>query len=374
MDLNVIEVNSSQLITNLQSIRTWVNATHNKPVKLCFPVKANAYGHGLVDIAKIAEPYVDYLGVADKSEAQILRENNINCPVLLFGAFDYENVAWVIQHKVEFTIASFEKAKKVQNICAQLGAKCKVHIKIDTGMNRIGVNVNNAWELIEFVHNAPEFELVGVYSHLACSEEEDPSTTLAQIDSFSKLVTKIKVLINPNIICHLANSGGVCYYPQSYFDMVRPGILGYGYFPRNKLDNYQLNQIKPCFTLKSHVIYFKGVDKNQGISYNHTYITPNRTHIATIPIGYGDGYRRMLSNCGEVLIHGHKYKIVGNICMDMLMVDIGAHGKSVVGDEVILIGKQGDEAITLENVALKCNTITYEILCAFTARIPRIYL
>ena len=373
MDLTVIEVNTSQLITNLKSIREWVNTTPNQSIKLCFPVKANAYGHGLVGTAKISEPYVDYFAVANEGEARILRENQISTPILIFSVFSYENLDWTIRNNIEITVSSLEVAKQVQKVCVSLNARCKVHIKIDTGMNRLGANIKDAWELIDFAYSSPSLELIGVYSHLASSDQEDPTITLSQIDTFSKLVIRIKQL-NPSIICHLANSGGICHYPKSYFDMVRPGILSYGYFPRNKLDSNPLNQIKPCFTLKSRVVFAKIVEAHQGISYNHTYITSNRTHVVTIPIGYGDGYRRILSNCGEVLIRGHKYKISGTICMDMLMVDIGANGKGSVGDEVILIGWQDQTEITLESIAEKCNTITYEILCGFTSRIPRIYL
>jgi alanine racemase len=373
MDLSIIEISTWQLITNLKSIRSWVNATPNQSIKLCFPVKANAYGHGLVGTAKTVEPYVDYLAVANDHEARILRENEIRVPILIFSAFSYDNLDWIIRNNIEITILSLQIAKQIQEICISIKARCRVHIKIDTGMNRLGVNFKDACGLINFVYNAPELELIGVYSHLASSDQENSTTTLAQIDTFSKLVAQIKQL-NSNIICHLANSGGICHYPQSYFDMVRPGILSYGYFPRIKLAHYPLNKIQPCFTLKSQILFFKDVEKGQGISYNHTYITASRTHIATLPIGYGDGYRRMLSNYGEVLIGGHKYIISGTICMDMLMVDVGIDNTYSVGDEVILIGAQGSAEITLESVAKKCNTIVYEILCGFTSRIPRIYI
>ncbi|MFN7095295.1 MAG: alanine racemase, partial [Burkholderiales bacterium] len=213
----------------------------------------------------------------------------------------------------------------------------------------------------------------GVYSHLTSSDEAEQSFTQHQINQFAGLVKYVKA-IKPEVICHLANSGGVSYFPNSYFDMVRPGLLAYGYFPKPSNPKFPLTQIRPCFSLKSKVTYFKVVDKAQGISYNHKYITPKLTRVVTVPVGYGDGYRRMLSNLGEVLIRGKKYQITGNICMDMFMVDIGPTGESYVNDEVVLIGHQADLEITLESVAQKCNTISYEILCGFNERIPRVYV
>jgi alanine racemase len=216
-------------------------------------------------------------------------------------------------------------------------------------------------------------ELTGVYSHLASSDKPDDEFTYEQIKLFAEVVSWVRKL-KPDVICHLANSGGVCYYPDSYLDMVRPGIFSYGYHLGDFAEDNALEVVQPCFSLKSQVIYFKVVAKNSGISYNQQYITSTQTRIVTLPIGYGDGFPRVLSNCGEVLIHGCKYTVSGTICMDMFMVDIGPQGVAYVGDEVVLIGKQGANEITLECVAKKCQTITYEILCGFNERLPRTYV
>ncbi|HLX53898.1 MAG TPA: alanine racemase, partial [Aquella sp.] len=278
----------------------------------------------------------------------------------------------LIIHNLEITISSLLKAKLVIDVCQRLKMSCRVHVKVDTGMNRVGVRLENAPALINFIHNSGCMELTGVYSHLASSDRPDDDFTYGQISQFAEIVTWVKKL-KSDVICHLANSGGVCYYPDSYLDMVRPGIFCYGYSPGDSVVDNELNMVKPCFSLKSQVIYFKVVAKNSGISYNQKYITNTQTRIVTVPIGYGDGYRRALSNCGEALIHGHKYRVAGTICMDMLMVDIGPDGVAFVGDEVVLIGKQGANEITLDSVAKKCQTITYEILCGFNERIPRVY-
>ncbi len=370
MNASRIEIDTKQFITNLQAIRNKVSK-----VKICLPLKANAYGHGILQMAQVAIPYVDYLAVAFVEEGQLLRDNGITIPVLVFGAFGSEDVPGLVDNKLEITISSIFKAKQIADYCRQIGKKAKVHIKVDTGMNRIGVRVETAPELLKYVLSLSELELVGVYSHLATADEDDNSFTLEQINKFRQIANLAKSL-KPNVVCHLANSAGVCYYRDSYFDMVRPGIMSYGYFPRAlDVGNKELlSQIKPCFSLKSRVIYTKIVEKNQGISYNHKYITKNRTRVVTIPIGYGDGYPRILSNVGEVILRGHKYTISGTICMDMLMVDIGENGVSYVDDEVILIGKQGCSEITIGSVADKCGTIIYEILCGFINRIPRVYL
>lgn len=367
----IIEVSTQQLIENLVAIRGKIDE-QNKNIKFCFPVKANAYGHGLVRVAQIAQPYVDYLAVACLDEGVTLRLNGITKPILVFGAFNEDQVPGLITHNLEITISSLYKARQVLDYCNQTGQRAKIHLKIDTGMNRVGVRVETAPELFQFVAAHPQFILIGVYSHLSCADENERSFTLEQINKFKQIVDLAKS-INPNIICHLANSAGLCYYPESYFDMVRPGILSYGYFPNQEIKQLPLSNIKPCFSLKSRINYTKVVAKDQGVSYNRRYITSGTTRVITIPIGYGDGYRRMLSNNGEILLHGKRYTISGTICMDMFMVDIGIHGVGYVDDEVVLIGKQDKQEISLNSVAQKCQTINYEILCGFNERIPRIY-
>ncbi|MCE2705814.1 MAG: alanine racemase [Proteobacteria bacterium] len=371
MHNTVIEINSQQFIQNIQTIRDHVNH-NNKRIKFCLPIKANAYGHGLVGIAKIAQEYVDYFGVACLDEGVILRQHGIIKPILVFGSFAEGQVEALINNSLEVTVSSLYKAQYVAEYCESTGKVCNVHIKVDTGMNRIGVRVENARYLIDYVLQHKCLNLVGAYSHLASSDCADDGFTKEQITKFAQVVLYIKKH-KPETICHLANSGGVCYYPDSYFDMVRPGIMSYGYSPNKLLLNDGLSYTASCFELKSIVSYFKVVAANQGISYNHKYTTTQETRVVTIPIGYGDGYRRCLSNIGEVLIRGHMYKVSGTICMDMLMVDIGSN-EAYVGDEVVLIGKQGTQNITLESVVNKCSTITYEILCSFNDRIPRVYL
>ncbi len=372
MHYTTIEIDCQQFINNIQILKTYIGKLKQN-IKFCLPIKANAYGHGLVGIAKVSEEHVDYFAVANLNEGEVLRQNGIVKPILVFGAFADEQVAGLIKHQLEITVSSLYKAELITKYCKSGRLKARIHIKIDTGMNRVGVRVSSAKSLIDFVVRQKELELVGVYSHLANSDVINDEFTFRQIEQFKHVSDYVKS-IDGNVICHLANSGGVCFYPESYFDMVRPGIAAYGYLLDMIKPECELARIKPCFSLKSMVTYFKVVAKNSGISYNHTYITSEQTRVVTIPIGYGDGYRRALSNLGQVIMHGNKYTISGIICMDMLMVDIGYEGTAYVGDIVVLIGNQGTENITLESVAKLCGTITYEILCGFNERIPRIYV
>jgi alanine racemase len=376
-----IEVDTQSFIQNLKAISACVkrllqqeqSASYVNVVKICLPVKANAYGYGLVAMAKIAEPYIDYLAVSCLEEGLALRQSGIRKPILVFGAFTQEQIGELISSGLEITIVSMAHAKALSDLCQKLKLSCFAHIKVDTGMNRIGVQANLAMELINFVYTSEYIKLVGVYSHLSSSDKQNDDYTIQQIQQFSQIVRQVKHL-DSEIICHLANSGGICYYPDSYFDMVRPGILSYGYFPGSPVRGGVLGQIQACFSLKAQVVFSKIVKNGSAISYNQQYITSASTKIVTIALGYGDGYRRSLSNLGEVLIGGQKFTISGAVCMDMLMVDVGANNEAAINDEVVLIGRQGAGEITLYDVARKCNTITYEVLCGFTERLKRVYI
>lgn len=357
-----IEVNLTQFKRNIARIKEKIGKA-----KFCLPVKANGYGHGLYPIAKAArEAGVDYLGVSCLEEGEILREQGICSSILVFGAIDERQIRKLIDLELEFSISSLFKAELVLDYCRKFSKKCKVHLEVDTGIERTGVRVSSFPKLFNFVKNESSFILKGIYSHFATADKEGDLFALQQIEAFKRIVSNIK---DKNILFHLANSGGVCHFPASYLDMVRPGLLTYGYYPDEKVDV----DVKPCFSLKSKVTYFKVVAKRKGISYGHRYVTEDDSRIVTIPIGYGDGYRRNLSNKGSVLVRGKKFPIVGSICMDQLMVNVGKE-TVFVGDEVVLIGRQGENEISLKEVANLCSTIPYEILCAFNERIPRIYI
>jgi len=358
-----IEIDTAQFRKNLSAIRKKIGKR-----LFCLPVKANAYGHGLCRIAKIgAESGVDSLGVSCLKEAIELRLNGISIPIVIFGAIHEDQIGDLLEYDLEFSISSQYKARLVASQRSMTGKKFQVHIEVDTGMRRTGVRPESALALLDCVERLGCFEVVGIYSHFATSDRPQDPFALQQIELFKTLSSQVQ---GRGILCHLANSGGVAYYPESYFDMVRPGLLSYGYFPDGKPD--PSGEIFPCLSLKAKVSYFKVVPQGAGISYGHAYLTKEETRIATVPVGHGDGYRRALSKKGSVLIRGRRYPIAGTICMDQFMVDIG-RGEAYVGDEVVLIGKQGSEEISLWALAESADSIPHEMLCAFSDRLPRLY-
>jgi alanine racemase len=283
----------------------------------------------------------------------------------------YESqIAELLQYDLEFTIASLYKAEVVEKICAELQKTCKVHMEVDTGMQRTGMRPETAKDVLHYLDQSPYFEITGIYTHLATADSPNEPFAHEQIQAFKNFLDE-NMGVRKNIVRHMANSGGTTFYPESHLDMVRPGKMTYGYFTTQRHPG--LEAIAPVFSVKAHISYFKVVKKGQGIGYGHTHQTQEDTRIVTIPIGYGDGYRRGLSNKAEVLIRGKRYPIVGNICMDQFMVDIH-HDEAFVGEEVVLVGKQGAEEITLPELARLCDTIPSEILCNFNNRLPHFYL
>ncbi len=358
-----VEINLDQFRKNIRLIKNFIT-----PTKYCLPIKSNAYGHGICEIAKAAQDEgVDYLAVASLSEGIKLRENQIHLPILVLGSFHQEQILDLVRYNLEFSISSAFKVNLVEEKLKNQPYKAFVHLKVDTGLRRVGARPETAESIYEKLISSPLIELKGIYSHLAHADNPNHSYSEYQFYLFKSFLEKIKA---KNILFHISNSAGMVHLPLDFQQMVRPGLLSFG------LSSYKLpvslREIGSCFSLKSKVSYFKVVEEGQGIGYGHTYYTSKQTRIVTIPIGYGDGYRRALSNKGSVLIRGKKYPIVGTISMDQLTVDIG-NGEAYVDDEVVLIGKQGDQEITLFEIAQLCDTIPYEILCGFNERVPRLY-
>jgi alanine racemase len=362
-----IEIDLIQFKKNLRIIKEHIG----EHTKLCLPIKSNAYGHGLIPIAHAAATAgVDCLAVSCLQEGILLRQANVRLPILVLGAIHIEQIAAFIEYDLEFTVSSYYKAKLVSEACEQLNRQVKVHLEIDTGMNRTGVRVETAHIALEFIQNNPHFILTGIYSHLATADVPNHSFSQVQIEKFLNFLNT-NTFNNNKIIRHLANSAGTACFRESHLDMVRPGLLAFGYYPRLDLPE-NLLQIKPCFAIRAKVAYFKTVFKGEGVSYNHTHIAPTDAHVLTIPVGYGDGLRRCLSNKAAILLKGKRYPIVGNICMDQFMVDIGMDA-GYVGDIVTIIGADHGATIAIEEHSQLCATIPYEILCGFNNRLPRVY-
>lgn len=360
-----VEINLDQFKKNLKAVRRRIGQK-----LFCLPVKANAYGHGIVEIAKAAEESlcVDYLGVSCLKEGAHLRDQGIALPILVFGALHEDQIQDLIRYRLEMTLSSRFKAELVLRECQKLNQSCRVHVEVDTGMHRTGMRPETAQDLLRWIKHQKLLELVGVYSHFATADRPNDPFAMRQIEEFRKLALNFSEC---RIIWHLANSGGVAFYPESYFDMVRPGLLCYGYFPDGSED--PLKEIFPCFSVKAKVSYFKVVGKDVGISYGHLHRTKRQTRIVTVPVGYGDGYHRSLSNLGFVSIRGKQYPIVGAICMDQLMVDVGGD-EVFVGDEATLISSDCTQGPPLQEVARLAGTIPYELLCSLNDRLTREYL
>lgn len=366
------EISFNNLRNNLSIVRSWISPD----VKIMAMVKANAYGHGLNEISsELLKQGVEYLGVAFLEEGVYLRKCGITAPIVVIGAINTDQIADFINHNVEITSSSIDKSLAIAAVAKDLRKKAKVHLKIDTGMERIGVHWYHVQEFIQRSFELDSISIKGICSHFA-KAETDPNFTAQQLNRFESVLNIMdKKSLLPELI-HIANSAGIVNFKNSHFSMVRPGIMLYGYNPNGYLPDLEFGgkKLKPVMTLKTKVAYFKVVKAQSGISYNHSYTTGEQTRIVTLPIGYGDGYFRTLSNKGEVIIRGKKYPIVGTICMDQCMVDIGMDGTAYNGDDVLLFGEMDGLVIPLESLCDKIGTITYEFLCSISSRVPRIYL
>jgi alanine racemase len=360
-----IVVDLDALAHNLRSIRAHAG------VPVMGIVKANAYGHGLVPVAlHLQAQGIEQLGVAFLEEGIALRQAGITIPILVLGGIFGPQVALFITHDLEITVSSLDKLRQVETAAQALGRKAVIHLKIDTGMERIGVHSYSAAPFIEAAVASRWCVLKGIYSHLACADDPRSPMTALQLERFLEACAHITRIGAPMPLRHLANSGGVLHFPETRLDMVRPGILLYGVLP-DPASQHAVD-VQPVLSLVSQVVYFKVVKAGNPVSYGATWTPVEDTRVVTIPIGYGDGYPRALSSRGEVLIRGRRYPIVGRICMDQFMVDIG-HDSAWNEDEVVLIGRQDETTITVESVAQAAGTIPYEILTGLNQRIPRVY-
>jgi alanine racemase len=266
------------------------------------------------------------------------------------------------------TVCTHEMASCLNRYAQRLGKVMRIHVKVDTGMGRIGVAWQDAVDFIISLQKYPYLKIEGVFTHLSCADTKKQYTR-EQLRIFNSVLSKVRDSGISIPLVHAANSMGVISYPQSHFTMARPGLMVYGLYPGTGLDI----SLKPVLSLKSKVVFVKRVPEGCGISYGHTYVTRRETTIVTLPVGYGDGYPRLLSNVGPVLIGGRRFTISGRVCMDQIMVDVG-NSRVKVGDPVVLIGAQGNERITAEELACLCDTIPYEIVCGLGSRIPRVYI
>ena len=362
-----IEVDLNNLRYNLDLIR---KHTDNRPVLAV--VKANAYGHGLLKVAQLYESLgVNSLGVAFLEEGIRLRESGISLPIVVFGGISVKQIPEFLEWNLEFFISSQEVLRATESICKSLKVEAVVHLKLDSGMGRIGINTADSATFIEEAICAKHVRIKGVCSHLACSDDPENPLTLLQVERFLAAVSIFERLGVEVPLRHLANSGGVLYFPETHLDLIRPGILLYGVYPESASPH--ILDVRPALQLKSEISFHKSVSSGFSVSYGATWTSKCSAEISTIPLGYGDGFRRQLSNCGEVLINGKRRRIVGRVCMDQFMVNC-ENDLMKAGDEVVLIGQQQEQCITVEEISNLAETIPYEILTNLNERLPRIYI
>ena len=359
------EINLARLQRNLQAIRDFV-----APARVMIVVKANAYGHGLGQVAKILAPQSDTIGVAVLEEGIFLRELGVTAPIIVLGGIWGSQVPEYLKHDLTLTASSVERLEQIDVAAAQKGVKAKVHLKIDTGMERIGVHYYSARTLQEAALKCKHVEVEGIFSHFANADSPDLSHARLQLERFCEVLRFYEENSLPVPIRHMANSAAILQLKESHLDMVRPGILLYGVYPAPEV--MRSVAVQPALSWKSRVVYFKVVRAGHPVSYGSTWQSDHPVRIVTVPVGYGDGYFRSMSNKAEVIIRGNKYPQVGRVCMDQIMVNIEADS-AFNGDEVTLIGESGNQAITVQDLADWAGTIPYEILTNINTRVPRVY-
>ena len=362
-----LEVNLPQLRKNVEAI-----CAHVLPARVMVMVKADAYGHGVDGVAPFIEPYVDYFGVALPEEAIHLRELGITKPILVAGGTLPEQVRLFAEYDLTLTGSSLELLDTAEDMAGLTGKRIKTHLKIDTGMERVGVREYEAEALIDKSTACSHLDIEGIYTHLANSELRDKRYSFLQLERFREVLSIYEKRNMPvPLLRHVSNSGGILNLPEAHFDMVRPGILFYGVYPGDEVD--RVVDVRPALTWRSRVAYSKIARPGRPVSYGSLWQAEAETRIVTIPCGYADGYFRRMTNQAQVILNGRKYPQVGRICMDQFMVNVG-NDEAQVGDEVVLLGEADNERITAEDLAAWMGTNEYEMLTNISARVPRVYL
>jgi alanine racemase len=358
-------VSLSRLRDNLRAVRKHVGRAGVMAI-----LKANAYGHGLGAVARSLDPEADAFGVALVEEGIALRQLGIRKPILVLGGVWTRQIPLFLDHGLTLTVPSLARLRDVEEAAEARHARVKVHLKIDTGMERLGVHHYNAEGLLEAAARSPHVEVEGIYSHFANADADDLTDARRQLARFLEVLRFYERRSLPFPQRHMAGSAALLRLTESHLDLVRPGILLYGVYPH--ADAPRDVVVQPALSWRSRVVYFKVVEAGNPVSYGSTWKSDHRVRVVTIPVGYGDGYFRSMSNRAQVVVRGQRYSQVGRICMDQIMVNI-EEGSGYNGDEVVLIGEQGGSRVTVEELAEWAGTIPYEILTAVSERVPRLY-
>ena len=344
-----------------------------KDTKMMAIVKADGYGHGAVEVARQIDELVDAYGVAILEEGIELRKAGFTKPILILGYTPKPLYPAMIRYDIATAVFTMEMAKEISDTAVAMHKNANIHIKLDTGMSRIGFAITKeSKEIIEQIAKFPGIEIKGCFSHFARMDEKDKTKANEQFAKFTKMVNALEKDGVDLGIRHISNSAGIMEAPEVQMDMVRNGICLYGLYPSEEVQKERL-PLKPAMELKAYVSYVKTLEPGVEIGYGGTYTTTKKTRVATIPVGYADGYSRCLSGKGSVLIHGKKAPILGRVCMDQFMVDVTDIDNVCVGDRVTLFGQDGDSCITIEEISAMAHSFNYEFVCDIGKRIPRVY-
>ena len=361
-----LEVDLERLAENYRVI-----AAHVAPARVMPILKANAYGHGLVEVARKLEAVgAPYVGVAYVEEGLRLRQHGVRLPILVLGGILGSQIPRFVEHDLTLTASSVDKLRAIDEHAAALGRPATVHLKIDTGMERIGVHWYSADGLLEASLSCRHVRVEGIFTHFANADARDLRHARLQLERFHEVLRFYERRSLPAPLRHAASSGAILTLPESHLDLVRPGVLFYGVGPSAEVP--ATIAVRQALRWVTRVVYFKVVKPGHPVSYGSTWAPADLTRVVTLPAGYGDGYCRAMSGRAEVILHGKRYPVVGRICMDQIMVSIGwdaAHN----GDEAVLLGESGAAAITIEELAAWAGTIPHEVLTSINTRVPRVY-
>ncbi|URZ05106.1 alanine racemase [Clostridium felsineum] len=364
------EIDLDNIAYNMQQIRKC-----SKSDEIIAVVKADAYGHGAVDVAPVLlKNGANRFAVAVASEAVELRKSGIECPIMILGYTPLSLVDSIEKYHIEQTVFSYEYAKELSRMAKKNNVTIRIHIALDTGMGRIGFipSEENVEEVCK-ISKLPNIKIEGMFSHFSTSDEENKDYTYDQLKKFEWFYDELKKKDIEINVRHIGNSAAIMELPETHFEATRPGIILYGYYPSNEVDKSNLH-LKPVMTLKTNVVHIKKMMPGQYVSYGRKFKCERECVIATLPVGYADGYTRMLSGKAKVIINGKYAPVVGRICMDQCMIDITDISRVKVGDEVIIMGERDGKKFTADDIAEIIGTINYEVICMIGKRVPRVYI
>ncbi|MCD6574771.1 alanine racemase [Candidatus Aerophobetes bacterium] len=364
-----VEIDLGAIAHNIQQISQKVKDN----ARIMAVVKADGYGHGAVEVARVAlKNGVDFLAVSSPEEGIKLREAKINAPILILSPSLPESAEVIVKYDLIQTVCTEDLAIALSTEAQKFSKVIKIHVKIDTGMGRIGVFPEDAGRFIKRISKLKGIKVEGIFTHFSEADKKDKTFTLSQINKFKKVVDSLEREGMFIPLKHMANSAAVLDLPSSYLNLVRPGIIIYGLYPSGEVT--KTVNLKPAMSFKTHVVYIKTFPAGTYIGYRRSFTTKRKSTIAVLPVGYTDGYSRALSNRGQVLIKGKRAPVVGKICMNITLIDVSHIPGVKVGDEVVLFGEQGNNAISVDEIASIVNTLNYEIICTVGNCAPRVYI